>query len=155
MRRDERLSASLHALLHLAVRAQPITSEELADCLGTHAVVVRRTMGALREAGLVRSERGHGGGWTLARPLGAVTLRDVYVALGEPELFSLAAIGPHSQCAVRRLVGDAISGALEEAQGLLLQRFAAVRLDGLLAQFVDFQRAGHGPAAGHRKEKAR
>src|SRR6266545_4532968 len=84
MRRDERLSASLHALLHLAARGAAMTSEELAECLGTHPVVVRRTMGALREAGLARSERGHGGGWTVARPLEEVSLRDVYVALGEP-----------------------------------------------------------------------
>ncbi|MGO8470311.1 hypothetical protein AB9F45_39265, partial [Rhizobium leguminosarum] len=34
---------------------------------------------------------GHGGGWTLVRPLSDITLLDVYNAIGEPHLF---AIGP-------------------------------------------------------------
>ena len=46
-----------------------MTSEALAKCLGTNPVVVRRTMGSLREAGLVAAERGHGGGWRLAADL--------------------------------------------------------------------------------------
>ena len=135
MRRDERLSASLHALLHLAARGAAMTSEELAECLGTHPVVVRRTMGALREAGLARSERGHGGGWTVARPLEEVSLRDVYVALGEPELFSLALGGESPECAVRRAVGGALAGALGEAEALIVERFGAITLDRLAPRF--------------------
>ena len=67
MRRDNRLSATLHALLHMAEQNRPMTSAELAICMTTNAVVVRRTMAGLREAGLVRSEKGHGGGWEIAQ----------------------------------------------------------------------------------------
>lgn len=66
MKRNSRLSAVLHALLHMAERDRPMTSEELAACLHTNPVVVRRTMAGLREAGLVTSGRGHGGGGRLA-----------------------------------------------------------------------------------------
>jgi DNA-binding IscR family transcriptional regulator len=44
---------------------------------GTNPVVFRRTLAGLREAGFVRSEKGHGGGWMLAKPLAKVSLLDV------------------------------------------------------------------------------
>ena len=81
MSQDNRLSAVLHALLHMADHGGPLTSAQLAQMMSTNPVVVRRTMAGLREAGLVRSEKGHGGGWELARDLNSVTLRDIYDAL--------------------------------------------------------------------------
>ena len=72
MKRDSRLSSVLHALLHMAEQDGPVTSETLAQCLGTNPVVVRRTMGYLREAGIVTSDRGHAGGWRIHADLGAV-----------------------------------------------------------------------------------
>ena len=80
MKHDNRLSATLHALLHMAERGKPMTSAELAMCMDTNPVVVRRTMAGLRKAGYVRSGKGHGGGWEIACDLSAVTLKDVYDA---------------------------------------------------------------------------
>lgn len=93
MRRDSRLSGVLHVLLHMAAHPDPMTSETLARAMGTNPVVIRRLMSGLRERGFVRSEKGHGGGWTIARDLGAATLLDVYEALGRPGLLA-AAIAP-------------------------------------------------------------
>ena len=59
----------VHALLHIARMDVPVTSEELAPRMNTHPVVMRRAMGGLREAGIVRAQKGHGGGFTLARAL--------------------------------------------------------------------------------------
>ncbi|TXD40644.1 Rrf2 family transcriptional regulator [Xanthomonas campestris] len=71
----------LHVLLHMARSAQPMTSEQIARMLSTNAVVVRRTMAGLREAGYVHSSKGHHGGWQLARDLAQVTLLDVHRAV--------------------------------------------------------------------------
>ena len=84
MRRDSRLSGVLHVLLHMAEQKAPVTSEALAKAMDTNAVVIRRIMSGLRDQGYVRSEKGHGGGWTLARELATISLRDVYEALGQP-----------------------------------------------------------------------
>lgn len=66
-----------------------MTSEQLSRTLSTNPVVIRRIMAGLRDMGIVQSERGHGGGWTISRDLGSVSLRDVYAALGEPMVFAL------------------------------------------------------------------
>jgi len=68
MKRNERLSVALHVLLHMAERpSAAMTSEEMAACVGTNSVVIRRTFAGLREAGIVSSVKGHGGGWRIAR----------------------------------------------------------------------------------------
>ena len=74
MKKNSRLSAVLHALMHMAERDAPMTSDDLALCLDTNAVVVRRTMAGLRDAGIVQSGRGHGGGWVFARQLAEISL---------------------------------------------------------------------------------
>ena len=77
------MSGVLHVLLHMAEHPDAMTSEMLARAMGTNPVVIRRLMAGLRERGFVRSEKGHGGGWTIACDLGAVTLLDVYEAESE------------------------------------------------------------------------
>ncbi len=64
-----------------------MTSAELARCMNTNAVVVRRTMArASRGGGFVRSEKG-ARRWMgdRLRPLSAVTLKDVYDGVGIPD----------------------------------------------------------------------
>jgi DNA-binding IscR family transcriptional regulator len=128
MKCDSRLSSVLHVLLHLADAPAPLTSEALARYLDTNAVVVRRVLAGLRDAGLVASAKGHGGGWTLTRGIDAISLRDVYDAVGQPTLFSLGHRRPDPRCAIERVVNGAIDGAVRDAETRLLERFAGVRL---------------------------
>ncbi len=113
----------------------PMTSETLAKAMQTNPVVIRRVMAGLRDAGYVRSEKGHGGGWTLACDLGAVTLRDVYNALGHPALLSIGNRTESPGCLVEQAVNAALSDAFREAEALLLARFETVTLAALSADF--------------------
>jgi DNA-binding IscR family transcriptional regulator len=135
MIRDSRLSAVLHALLHMAEHEGPMTSEALALCMSTNAAVVRRTMAGLRDMGLVRSEKGHGGGWRLVRDLGSVTLQDIYDALGAPRIFAIGNKTEHPVCLVEQAVNDALSDALRQAEALLVQRLGQATLAALSADF--------------------
>lgn len=135
MKHDTRLSGVLHMLLHMAEASGPITSETLAGAMQTNAVVVRRVMGGLRDAGIVRSEKGHGGGWSLARAPAAVTLYDVYAALGAPAPFALGHRNATPTCLVERAVNAALDATLREAEALLLARMGAVTLAEIAADF--------------------
>lgn len=143
MRNDSRLSRMLHVLIHMDRHEGPATSERIGEMLGTHPVVVRRTMAGLRESGYVRSEKGHGGGWSLARPLDQITLLDIYRALGEPPVFSMGPAVDHPECLVEQAVNAALEGALQDAQKLLLARLSKVTLADLAAEFeARFEAAG-------------
>lgn len=136
MKHDSRLSSVLHALLHMAEHEGPMTSEVLARCLGTNPVVVRRTMGLLREAGLVTSDRGHAGGWRISADLSTVTLRHLHEALGEPAIFALGNRNERPQCLVEQSVNAALDGAFADAEALLLERFAGITLATLADDFA-------------------
>lgn len=129
MNRDTRLSGVLHVLLHLGRVTEPLTSEILAKTMGTNPAVFRRTMAGLRNAGYVHSEKGHGGGWTLVRPLTELTLLDIYTALGEPTLFAIGNKNQTSECKIENAVNAALSDTLAEAQTLLANRFGQITLD--------------------------
>lgn len=135
MRRDSRLSGVLHVLLHMAEQQGPVTSEVLAQAMGTNPVVVRRIMGGLRKQGYVRSGKGHGGGWTLACDLAQVTLRDIYTALGCPSLLAMGNRTESPGCLVEQAVNAALTQAFEDAEALLLARLGEVTLARLSADF--------------------
>lgn len=135
MRQNSRLSRLLHVLLHMAESDGPLTSDAIARMLRSNPAVIRRIMAGLRNAGYVRSEKGHGGGWTLARPLSDMTLLDIHAALGEPELFAVGLADPEPKCLVEQAVNAAVSGALQEAEEALLTRFGEVRLSDIADDF--------------------
>ena len=135
MRNDSRLSRMLHVLLHMARHDGPMTSEAIARMLGTNAVVVRRTMAGLRDAGYVRSGKGHGGGWVIAADLATVTLLDIHRAVGGPRLVAIGHEHPDADCAVERAVNQALDESLREAEALLVARLQAVTLAELARRF--------------------
>jgi DNA-binding IscR family transcriptional regulator len=141
VRRDGKLSGVLHVLLHMADAHEPMTSERLAQAMNTHPVVVRRVMAGLREAGFVRSEKGHGGGWTIACDLGRTTLLDIYRAVGAPTLVALGFDQEQPACLVARAVNNALEGTAREAEQLLLARFGAITLADLAADFSEKKRS--------------
>jgi Rrf2 family protein len=146
MKRDSRLSRTLHALLHMADAGRALTSEELAEMLATNAVVVRRTMAGLRDGKLVRSTKGHGGGWELARALDKIRIVDIYAALDEPTVFAMASNVESPGCLVEQSVQRAMGAAFADAEAVLMARFGKVTL-------ADIAKDVH--AAGHRMGKAK
>jgi Rrf2 family protein len=151
MKRDSRLSGVLHVLLHMAERDAPVTSEVLAKAMDTNPVVIRRIMSGLRDQGYVRSEKGHGGGWTLARDLADISLRDIYQALGEPALLAIGNRTEAPGCLVEQAVNAALNQAFGDAEALLLSRLADVTLAKLS---TDFHKRLVGRGKNHRLEAA-
>jgi len=131
MKRNSRLSVALHALVQMALRrGQPATSEQLADCLMTNPVVVRRTMAGLREYGLVRSTPGHGGGWMLSCDAETITLRQVYEALGESMLAGVER-AESPGCLLEQAISGLVNDFRMEAEALLLLRLGQETLGDL------------------------
>jgi Rrf2 family protein len=135
MRHDSRLTRMLHVLIHMHLHNSRATSETIARMLDTNPVVVRRTMAGLRDHGYVHSERGHGGGWTLARPLEELTVLDIHRALGEGPLFAIGPAADHPDCAVERTVNAAVEQALKSAEEALMVQFGAITLADLARTF--------------------
>ncbi|WP_019170181.1 Rrf2 family transcriptional regulator [Pseudaminobacter salicylatoxidans] len=121
MSANSRLTVAVHILSWMTLvartRTDPVTSERIALSVNTNSVVIRRTLGLLQKAGLVRSHRGVNAGWTLTRSADSITLREVLVALGEGGSFALHPSTPNAACPIGRGIQPVLSrvyGALDE-----------------------------------------
>ena len=128
MRQDSRLSRMLHVLIHMGRHDGAMTSEMIAQMLDANPVVIRRTMAGLRDEGYVNSGKGHGGGWTLGRPLEELTLLDIYRAVGEPSVFAVGPAYDMPGCPIEQSVNATLKGVFSEAEELLRKRFGGVTL---------------------------
>lgn len=99
------------------------TSAEIAAHAGTNPVVVRRVLGYLRDAGLLTSEKGHAGGWSLARTPDAITLADVYLALDERLVAPDEATQVHI-CSVEHALHRRVASVLTDVEQTLIRRLA-------------------------------
>ena len=148
------MSGVLHVLLHMADHDGPQTSEVLAEAMSTNPVVIRRIMAGLKEHGYVQSEKGHGGGWTLSCDLAKVTLRDVYTALGCPELLAIGNRTESPGCLVEQAVNAALGKSFQDAEALLLARLGEVTLASLSTD-VRKRFAAHGRSHGRSHGRGR
>lgn len=138
MKRNSKLALALHTLAHMVADPErSLTSAQIAEHSGTNPVVVRRVLGPLRAAKLLTSEKGHAGGWRLARPAGEITLADVYLALGDRLLEPAAGGSDASDCAVEEALQSRVASVLTDVERLLVERLGATSI-------VDV--SGHGRA---------
>ncbi len=80
---NTQFAVAVHVLTYLAgvSDGHAVNSDELASSANVNPVYVRRVLGPLRLAGLVRSQEGAGGGWHLAAAAETITLDQVWQLL--------------------------------------------------------------------------
>lgn len=118
---NSRFAFAVHILTLIAQgEGEPVTSEYIAGSVNTNPSLVRRILTQLTRAGLTTARMGTGGGALLARPADQITLRDVYRAVDDGELFALHRERPNPACPVGRNIQatletrfDAATRALE------------------------------------------
>ena len=119
-------SLAVHALVYLDHRATNLPSQILADNICTNAARVRKVMRPLAAAGLVFTKEGPEGGYALAKPAEAITLRDVAEAAGATFVDVNWTPGDiHEDCLVSSSMGavmDGIYASLNESCLTQLER---------------------------------
>jgi Rrf2 family protein len=97
MRVSAKSDYALRALIELATREQgtPVSAEELGKEQDIPRGFLQAILADLRRAGLVMSQRGQSGGWTLARDPRSVSVADVIRAVDGP-LVSVYGLRPEA-----------------------------------------------------------
>jgi Rrf2 family protein len=129
---SSRVAVAVHVLAYMAwKRSEPVTSERIASSVNTNPVVVRRIVGALRNAGMVTVQPGVGGGAQLAREPGEITLLDVYRAVedGGEELFSLHRQPPRRDCSVGGNIQEVLQGIFCRARTAMEEVLEGVTIE--------------------------
>ena len=93
-----------------AAGGEPVSSETLARSVNTSAIVVRRLLGSLQEAGLVKGFAGRRGGVLLGRSPDEISLLDIHRAVDDAHVFGFSRNPPNPACPV----GGCVTGLLEQ-----------------------------------------
>ena len=100
---------ALRALVELELRtggaARPVRVVDLASERDLPEQFLEQLFATLRRAGILRSHRGHGGGFTFARRPDSVTVLDVVEALDGPVIVAACTGG---ECDLEELCGPSI-----------------------------------------------
>ena len=106
------------ALLSLALHGSdhPTSVKEIAERTGLPQPYLEQILLAVKGAGLVRSKRGVGGGYVLARPPEEITLADILAAVDGP-LITL--MDEHDHCEGHCVLQEVWVGVSEEMRRFL------------------------------------
>ncbi len=151
MSTNSRFAVAIHTLAFLANseqrQAEPVSSDAIAQSVNTNPVVIRRLLGTLRDAKLVTSQPGSGGGWRLLRSADEISLCEIYGAVKEGPLFAHPPRAPDPHCMVGRNVQHALGGFLEAAEQAMEQSLAEMTVADVMREIV--KTFGEGCADNH------
>jgi Rrf2 family protein len=138
---SSRSAVAIHALTMLARWGDhSLTSAEIADSLASNPVLVRRILGSLRDAGLVWSTEGRGGGWSLARAPREITLYDAFIAVEAGPILSRHAHPPSDVCEVGRNMQALLEAEFGDAERAMEERLGRTTIADLLRQVLAIER---------------
>ena len=89
MSASTKLSTSVKALCFLASEDKPKNSTEIAEAVGINASKLRRLLSLLGKAGIVKSDSGMLGGFTLNKLPELIHLQEIYCAIEDRKAFYL------------------------------------------------------------------
>ena len=126
------LAVHLLTLLAQAPAGEVLDSAALAISPAASPVHVRRVLGHLRDAGLVRAQQGAHGGWALAKAAEEIDLAQVWLAVnGEDPV--LGVHSPDPNCEVGRRVHQNLRDLDRRALATLLADLATTTVAEILA----------------------
>src|ERR1700754_294763 len=130
MSTNSRFAVAVHVLSLMAWSGEePLKSEQVAESVNTNAVVIRRMLLDLAQAGLVVSQTGSLGGSRLATDPAKTTLLDVYQALECRGVFSLHRQPPSRDCPVGVNIETVLGGVLLEVDSAVERGLKSITIE--------------------------
>lgn len=96
---NQTVEYAITALTHVATMNQPVIVREIAKAVNIPGPYLAKVINVLSRKGFVDTQRGIGGGVTLAKPSKSITLFDLCTALDDPILANDCLLG-NSFCAI-------------------------------------------------------
>ena len=130
---NTQFAVAVHAMTLLSAAPEiKQSSEILAGSIGSNPVHVRRVMAHLRDAGLVESRPGVGGGWRVLKSPEDTTLAEIWRAVrGDGRVLGVHATNP--DCAVGRRIQLEMEAIDEQAVRAVEGALEKVTIDELVA----------------------
>ena len=114
---DTKFSVAVHVMILISESPSPLTSDQMAESVGTNASYIRKILALLKKAEIVDSHRGISG-YSLTVAPEQLTLFQVYQAVMEESKLHLLDIhqNPNDQCIVGRHIKPVLTGMFADIE---------------------------------------
>ena len=130
-------SMAVHVLTALAVNEGEVAgSENLARSMGTNPSFLRGLIGQLRDAGLVETRLGKGGGSLLARPSARITLLDIYRVTERRPAMTAHACDQDSSRPVSRKIDHSLGELNHKLEDTVMKQLKEITLADLVVNYI-------------------
>jgi DNA-binding IscR family transcriptional regulator len=135
---SSRFSIAVHILSVTSLSTTLCTSDFIAESVNTNPVIIRRIIGSLKKAGLIKVKAGTGGTY-LNKGLDEITLLDVYHAVEVVEKGDLFNFHDHPNpaCPVGANIETVLRTSMIEAQAALEHTLNQVTLKQLVTEISE------------------
>ena len=130
---DTKFSVALHILTMISESKETLSSQALAESVGTNASYIRKVIALLKNAGLIQSHQGKTG-YQLSKSPKDITLLNIYFATQEVSHISLFQVHQNSNpdCPVGKHIQAAISPLFASAEAQLDKELAQQTLEDVI-----------------------
>ena len=130
---DTKFSVALHILTMISESKDTLSSQALAESVGTNASYIRKVIALLKNAGLITSQQGKTG-YQLSKSPKEVTLLEIYFSTQEVNHISLFPVHQNSNpdCPVGKHIQAAISPLFASAEAQLEKELAQQTLEDVI-----------------------
>ena len=130
---DTKFSVALHILTMISESKDTLSSQALAESVGTNASYIRKVIALLKNAGLITSQQGKTG-YQLSKSPKEVTLLEIYFATQEVSNISLFPVHQNSNpdCPVGKHIQGAVSPLFASAEAQLEKELAQQTLEDVI-----------------------
>lgn len=112
-----------------------LTSEWIAGSINVNAVIVRKEISVLREAGMITSRQGKVGGTQLAKNADAITISEIYRAVKNTEVLGKKNQNPNPACSVGKEINIHLNTLFDETDQLVIKFLGNKSLQEFADQF--------------------
>jgi DNA-binding IscR family transcriptional regulator len=142
---NSQFAMAVHVLAMLANNCdERMKSGNLAESVNTNAVVIRRLLCDLHDAGLVVSQTGYSGGSCLTRDPSKIFLTDIFEAVTATEVFALHRNEPDPDCEIGVGLRPVLENLQNEVSESVKETLAGYSLQNVIDKVVGIEKLQEG-----------
>ena len=127
---DVKFSSAIHTLILISEAEIPMSSEQIANSVGTNASYIRKLTARLSKAGIIEGRRGVSG-FILNKKASEITMLAIYRAVMETDAVHFFDIhqNPNDECIVGHHIKPVLSGMFKEMEENVEKQLSGLKLD--------------------------
>jgi len=113
-----------------------VSTKEISEVFGLPSELLAKVLQRLGKTGLLKAHQGRGGGYSLARSIGAISVTDVIEAIEGPIIVSVCLKG-RSDEHCEKFEFCEIKSPVEQVQSRLIELFNSISVDQITEDILD------------------